>query len=93
MQVIAKSDSSGVMSSIIRLECEIGFPSQVYINQYRASMCSLGNAEYDLRNLQFTLERKYGVLLKVCPVQGHKLHSQVERFIHQCRSHSRIVDF
>ena len=81
MQVIEKSDSSGVMSGIIRLACEIGFPSQVYIDQDRASMCSLGNAEYDLRNLQLTLERKYGVEFKVCPVQGHNVHGQVERVI------------
>ena len=81
MQVIEKSDSSGVMAGIIRLACEIGFPSQVYIDQDRASMCSLGNAEYDLRNLQLTLERKYGVEFKVCPVQGHNVHGQVERVI------------
>ena len=74
MQVLEKSDSSGVLSGIIRLACEIGFPSQVYIDQDRASMCSLGNAE-------LTLERKYGVEFKVCPVQGHNVHGQVERVI------------
>ena len=81
LQVVESSSASGIMSGIIRLGCEVGVPSKMFIDQDRASMCGFKSVEFDLRNLQLTLERKYGLEFEVCPVQGHNMHGQVERVI------------
>ena len=81
MQVIESSLASGIMSGVTRLCCEVGIPSKMFIDQDRASMCGFKNVEFDLRNLQLTLETKYGLDFEVCPVQGHNMHGQVERVI------------
>ena len=81
MQVAEKSDTSGIMSGVIRLACEVGFPAKMFMNQDRASMCGLDKAEFVIRNLQLTLEKEHGVEFEVCPMQGHNAHGQVERVI------------
>ena len=81
MQVVESSLTSGIMSGVIRLGCEVGLPAKMFIDQDRASMCGFRSVEFDLRNLQLTLERKYGMEFEVCPVQGHNMHGQVERVI------------
>ena len=81
IQVVEQSSAAGIVSGVIRLGCEVGLPAKMFIDQDRASMCGLSNAEYDVRNLQLTLERKYGMEFEVCPVQGHNMHGMVERII------------
>ena len=90
LQVVESSSASGIMSGIIRLGCEVGVPSKMFIDQDRASMCGFKNAEFDLRNLQLTLERKYSIDFEVCPVQGHNMHGRLRELSSQYRSISRI---
>ena len=41
MQVVEKSDASGIMSGVIRLACEVGFPAKMFIDQsLRSGTCS-----------------------------------------------------
>ena len=81
IQAIESTLTSGIISGVTRMSCEVGVPSKMSIDQDRASMCGLKSIEFDLRNLQHTLETKYGLEFEVCPVQGHNMHGHVERVI------------
>ena len=81
LQVVETHGASGVMSAVIRLGCEVGLPAKMFIDQDRAIMCGFKTAEFELGNLQLTLEKKHGIEFEVCPVQGHNMHGQVERVI------------
>ena len=46
MQVVEKSLADGIISGVTRLSCEIGIPKKLYIDQDRANICGLEQAEF-----------------------------------------------
>ena len=81
LQVIEKSDHSGVIDSITRLSCEVGIPKFMMIDQDTALMKALQEVEMDMVNTQLKLHRECGIEFSTCPVSGHNQHGQVERRI------------
>ena len=80
-QVIETSDNSGMMSGVIRLGADYGWPKHLMVDQDSALMKALYNAEVNLRDLQHVLYSEHGVMFTTCPVGGHNQHGHVERVI------------
>ena len=79
MQVVETSLTSGIISGVTRLACEIGTPNKIYIDQDNADMCALDCVEFATRDLQLKLERHHAIDFGLCPVSGHNAHRHVER--------------
>ena len=81
LQVIEKTDASGVLCGVTRLVCEVGFPKYFFIDQHSPTMAGFNNVEFDFRDLQLRLHRQHGITFETCSVGGHDTHGQVERVI------------
>ena len=81
MHVVDTSSTSGIISGVIQLSCEIGTPKKIYIDQDKTNMCWLDCVEFNTRDLQLKLERQHGIDFGLCPVSGHNAHGHVERII------------
>ena len=80
-QVIETDDSNGVISAVIRLGADFGWPRYLMIDKDSAIMKALSTAEITLRDLQHNLYVEHGVIFSTCPVGGHYQHGHVERTI------------
>ena len=80
-QVIETSDNSGMMSGMIRLGADYGWPKYLMVDKDSALLKALYSAEVSLRDLQHALHYEHGVIFSTCPVGGHNQHGHVERVI------------
>ena len=64
------------------MNCEIGVPKKLFIDQAKAIECGLENVEFDMRGVQHQLKREHGNEFEECPLAGHNQHGHVERVIH-----------
>ena len=80
-QVIETSDNSGMMSGMVRLGADYGWPKYLMVDKDSALLKALYNAEVSLRDLQHALHYEHGVIFSTCPVGGHNQHGHVERVI------------
>ena len=81
IQVIEKSDNSGMVDGLTRLSCEVGVPKFVMVDEDSALVKAMQEVEVDLIDTQLQLHTEYGIEFSVCPVSGHNQHGQVERKI------------
>ena len=81
LQVIEKSDSSGVVDGLTRLSCEVGIPKILLMDQDTALIKAMSEVEVNFKNLELKLHEEWGVEFFTCPVSGHNQHGQVERRI------------
>ena len=77
LQVIEKTDASGVLCGVTRLVCEVGFPKYFFIDQHSPTMAGFNNVEFDFRDMQLRLHRQHGITFETCSVGGHDTHEQV----------------
>ena len=80
-QVIETSDNSGMMSGMVRLGADYGWPKYLMVDKDSALLKALYSAEVSLRDLQHALHYEHGVIFSTCPVGGHNQHGHVERVI------------
>ena len=81
LQVIEKSDTSGMVDGITRLSCEVGLPKVIMVDEDSAMLKAVQEVEINLVDTQHRLHTEYGIEFSVCPVSGHNQHGQVERRI------------
>ena len=81
LQVIESKSHDGVIDGVTRLSCEIGVPSFILVDQDSGIVKALKEAEVNIRDLQFVLNKEKGIRFKTCPVGGHNFHGLVERKI------------
>ena len=79
IQVIEKSDNSGMVDGLTRLSCEVGVPKFVMVDEDSALVKAMQEVEVDLIMIdtQLQLHTEYGIEFSVCPVSGHNQHGQV----------------
>ena len=81
LQVIEKSDSSGIVEGLTRLSCEVGVPKVILIDQDSALIKALTEVEFEFVTAKLEVHRALGIEFATCPVSGHNMHGQVERRI------------
>jgi hypothetical protein len=82
LQVIEKSDHSGVIDALTRLACEIGIPKFLMTDQDTAILKAMQEVEVNMLDTQLKLHKEWGTIeFSTCPVSGHNHHGQVERRI------------
>ena len=81
LQVIEDKSADGVLDGVNRLGCEVGFPSFLLVDQDSGILKALKEADVEVRNLQFVLQKERSIKFKTCPVSGHNFHGLVERKI------------
>ena len=81
LQVIEKSDFSGIIDGVTRLSCEVGIPKFLMIDQDPAVLKAVHGVEFDILDTQFKLHTEWGIEFSTCPVSGHNMHGHVERRI------------
>ena len=86
LQVIEKSDSSGMVDGITRLSCEVGVPKYMMIDGDSALVKVMKEVTFDIKDASLKLQREYGIEFSICPVAGHQQHGQVERKIRTVQS-------
>merc|ERR1719186_1523287 len=58
LQVIESKSHDGVIDGVTRLSCEIGVPSFILVDQDSGIVKALKEAEVDIRDLQFVLNKE-----------------------------------
>ena len=94
LQVIEAKSADGVLDGVNRLGCEVGFPSFLLVDQDSGILKALKEANVDLKDLQFMLQKERNIKFKTCPVSGHNFHGLVERKIRtaqECLEESEIA--
>ena len=81
LQVIEGKDTSCILDGLTRLACEIGVPKYLLIDGDDAIHKAFRELEVDIRDMVFQLHREKGIVVDICPVNGHYQHGQVERVI------------
>ena len=81
IQVIEKSDNSGMIDGVTRLSCEVGVPKFILVDDDSALVKAVQEVEMNLLDTQLALHTEYGIEFSICPVSGHNQHGQVERKI------------
>ena len=81
LQVVEKSDSSGIIEGLTRVSCEVGVPKILLIDQDSAVMKALSEVEFEVVNLKLEAKKLFGIEFSTCPVAGHNMNGQVERRI------------
>ena len=81
IQVIEKSDNSGIIDGVTRLSCEVGVPKFILVDDDSALVKAVQEVEMTLLDTHLRLHTEYGIEFAVCPVSGHNQHGQVERKI------------
>ena len=81
LQVIEKSDSSGVIDAVTRLSCEVGIPKILMMDQDPALIKAMSEVEFKYQDTKLKLHEEWGIEFFTCPVSGHNQHGQVERRI------------
>ena len=61
LQVIEKSDNSGMIDGVTRLSCEIGVPKFIMVDQDSALLKAVQEVEFDLLDTQMKLHTEYGI--------------------------------
>ena len=81
LQVVEKSDGSGIIDAVTRLSCEAGIPKILMMDQDPAIIKALSEVEYEYHDTKMKLHEELGIEFFTCPVSGHNQHGQVERRI------------
>ena len=81
LQVIEEKSADGVIDGVNRLGCEVGFPSYLLIDKDSGMMKAFKEAQVELKNMEFVMQREHGIKFSTCPVSGHNFHGLVERKI------------
>ena len=81
LQVIEKSDFSGVIDAVTRLSCEVGIPKVLMMDQDSALIKAMSEVEIQFKDTKLKLHQEWGIEFFTCPVSGHNQHGQVERRI------------
>ena len=81
LQVIEDKSADGVIDGVNRLGCEVGFPSFLLIDQDSGMMKAFKEANVELKDLDFVMQKEKGIKFRTCPVSGHNFHGLVERKI------------
>ena len=63
LQVIEKSDSSGVVDGLTRLSCEVGIPKILLMDQDTALIKVMSEVEVNFKNLELKLHEVLNSLL------------------------------
>merc|ERR1712059_229214 len=79
MQVSLASSSSEFTEATTRFFCECGVPRLMFIDRDSALLKMVDNMEFFLQDIKGRLHAQYKMPTKLCPVQGHNFHGQVER--------------
>ena len=93
IQVIEKSDNSGMIDGVTRLSCEVGVPKFVLVDDDSALVKAVQEVEMNLLNTQLALHTEYGIEFSICPVSGHNQHGQVERKIRSIQDSLKEAGF
>ena len=72
IQVIEKSDASGILDGLTRMFCEAGVPKVSLCDDGSAVVKALREVEIDIRNIEHQLVTEYGASFKIVPVSGHR---------------------
>ena len=89
LQVVESKSAEGVVSGLIRLGCEHGFPKILLLDQERSFVKTVADAEVFLKDLNLRCYKEYGIECKFSPVAGHNFTGLVERKIRSDRKFSR----
>ena len=81
LQVIEKSDSSGVIDGLTRLACEVGIPKILMMDQDPPLLKAMSEVELSFKDTRLKLHEEWGIEFFTCPVSGHNQHGHVERKI------------
>ena len=81
LQVVEKTDASGIICGFTRLACEVGLPKFVFCDQDSSIMAAFRSANITLRDVELKLYEEKEIVFKTCPVGGHHQNGQVERVI------------
>ena len=81
IQVVEKSDASGILDALTRMFCEAGVPKVLLCDDDSAIVKALREVELDIRNIEHELFTEYGASFKIVPVSGHNMNGLVERAI------------
>ena len=93
IQVIEKSDNSGMIDGVTRLSCEVGVPKFILVDDDSALVKAVQEVEINLLNTQLALHTEYGIEFSICPVSGHNQHGQVERKIRSIQDSLKEAGF
>ena len=93
IQVIEKSDNSGMIDGVTRLSCEVGVPKFILVDDDSALVKAVQEVEINLLNTQLALHTEYGIEFSICPVSGHNQHGQVERKIRSIKDSLKEAGF
>ena len=93
IQVIEKSDNSGMIDGVTRLSCEVGVPKFILVDDDSALVKAVQEVEINLLNTQLALHTEYGIEFSICPVSGHNQHGQVERKIRSIQDRLKEAGF
>ena len=61
IQVIEKSDNSGMVDGLTRLSCEVGVPKFVVLDEDSALVKAMQDVEVDLIDTQLQMHTEYGI--------------------------------
>ena len=81
IKVMEDYSTTSFLLGFIRFACSFGYPKMLMIDEGGQLMKGCRDMQIDFYDLQFRLNREYGIEFQTCPVGGHNVHGRVERKI------------
>ena len=81
LQVIEGKSSEAVLEALMRLGCEVGFPSCLVLDQETSFLKMVRDAEVSLSDINLRSYKEFGIRFETAPVSGHNHIGLVERRI------------
>ena len=81
LQVIESKCSEATLEGLMRLGCEVGFPTCLVLDQESSFLKMVRDAEISLSDLNLKCYKEFGIRFETAPVSGHNHIGLVERRI------------